>query len=86
MRAEDIKELIQQGLNECTAIVEGDDGVHFTAMVISPDFADKSRVQKQQLVYAALGNRIQFAQREQLTLFIGLMLFQRAERTVVDSA
>lgn len=58
MRAEEIKILIESGLNQCTAIVEGDDGVHFTAAVISPDFSGKNRVQKQQLVYATLGNRI----------------------------
>ena len=58
MRPNDIKQLIETGLKDCTAIVEGDDGVHFNATVISPEFAGKNRVQKQQLVYATLGNRI----------------------------
>lgn len=58
MQADTIKELIETSLAQCTATVEGDDGVHFTAVVISPDFSGKSRVQKQQMVYAALGNRI----------------------------
>jgi acid stress-induced BolA-like protein IbaG/YrbA len=58
MNANDIKQLIESGLTECTALVEGEDGVHFKATVISPDFAGKNRVQKQQLVYATLGNRI----------------------------
>ena len=58
MHAEEIKQFIEAGLRQCTANVEGDDGVHFTATVISPDFSGKSRVQKQQLVYATLGQRI----------------------------
>lgn len=58
MRPEDIKQLIETGLKKCTAMVEGDDGVHFAATVISPEFSGKNRIQKQQLVYAALGNRI----------------------------
>ncbi len=58
MHAHDIKQLIENGLGHCTAIVEGDDGVHFTATVISPDFNGKNRIQKQQLVYATLGQRI----------------------------
>ena len=59
MRADAIKHLIETNLQECTAIVEGDDGVHFTATVISSNFREKNRIQKQQMVYTALGNRIQ---------------------------
>lgn len=59
MHAADIKRLIESGIHSCTALVEGDDGVHFTAAVISPEFAGKNRIQKQQMVYATLGNRIQ---------------------------
>lgn len=58
MRAEDIKHLIETNLTDCTALVEGEDGVHFTATVITPAFLGKNRVQKQQMVYATLGNRI----------------------------
>jgi len=58
MHAGEIKQLIENGLTQCTALVEGEDGVHFTATVISPDFSGKNRIQKQQMVYATLGNRI----------------------------
>ncbi|MHB1947830.1 MAG: BolA family protein [Gammaproteobacteria bacterium] len=58
MHAQDIKQLIETQLPNSTVTVEGEDGRHFTAIVISPEFAGKSRVQKQQLVYATLGNRI----------------------------
>lgn len=58
MHAHEIKQLIENGLTKCTAIVEGDDGVHFTASVMTPDFVGKNRIQKQQMVYATLGDRI----------------------------
>ena len=53
-----LQQIIETGLKECTAIVKGDDGVHFSATVISPVFIGKNRIQKQQLVYATLGSRI----------------------------
>jgi acid stress-induced BolA-like protein IbaG/YrbA len=34
------------------------DGQHFQALVVSTAFAGKSRVQRHQLVYAALGGRM----------------------------
>ena len=34
------------------------DGQHFQALIVSPAFAGKSRVQRHQLVYAALGDRM----------------------------
>lgn len=58
MQATDIKQLIESHLNQCQALVEGNDGVHFSATVISPDFQGKNRIQRQQMIYAALGNRI----------------------------
>ena len=50
MHPEEIKRLIEAGLTDSKAYVEGD-GAHFTAAVICPAFAGKSRIQKQQLVY-----------------------------------
>lgn len=58
MHPDRIKQLIEAGLNDCSAIIEGDDGQHFTAQVISPAFSGKNRIQKQQLVYATLENYI----------------------------
>lgn len=58
MQPENIKVLIETGLNQATAIIEGADGRHFSAIVISPEFAGKNRIQKQQLVYATLKNQI----------------------------
>lgn len=50
MQPEEIRHLIETELQEAIAHVEGD-GTHFTAIVICPAFAGKSRLQKQQMVY-----------------------------------
>ncbi|MES2579132.1 MAG: BolA/IbaG family iron-sulfur metabolism protein [Pseudomonadota bacterium] len=38
--------------------VLGDDGTHFEAVIVSPNFVGKNMVQQHQLVYAALGDRM----------------------------
>lgn len=58
MQANDIKSLIEAGLPGAEAHVTGDDGVHFDATVIYAGFAAKSRIEKQQMVYTTLGDRI----------------------------
>ncbi|HEX2548332.1 MAG TPA: BolA family protein [Gammaproteobacteria bacterium] len=58
MDSEKIKQYIETGLSGATAYIEGEDGQHFTAIVISEQFSGKSRVEKQQLVYATLKNHI----------------------------
>jgi acid stress-induced BolA-like protein IbaG/YrbA len=55
---EKIKHLIENGISNSTVIVEGNDGRHFTAIVISPAFAGKNRIQKQQMVYSTLNTYI----------------------------
>jgi acid stress-induced BolA-like protein IbaG/YrbA len=50
MQPEEIERLIKAGLPGADVYVEGD-GSHFTALVVSSAFANKSRVQKQQIVY-----------------------------------
>jgi len=57
MQPEKIEELIKIGLADADVYVEGD-GAHFTAIVVSPLFIGKSRIQKQQLVYATVNKEI----------------------------
>jgi acid stress-induced BolA-like protein IbaG/YrbA len=38
--------------------VLGDDGQHFEALVVSQQFTGKNKVQQDQLVYLALGDRM----------------------------
>lgn len=56
MDAETIRQLIQQGLPDAQVQVEGDDGVHFEATVVSPAFAGKMPLARHRMVYATLGD------------------------------
>ncbi|QID18779.1 BolA/IbaG family iron-sulfur metabolism protein [Nitrogeniibacter mangrovi] len=53
--ASEIKRLIEQGMPCEFVQIEGDDGVHFTGIVVSEAFAGKPRVRQHQAVYATLG-------------------------------
>jgi len=54
---ESIESSIRAGL-ACERVEVIGDGQHFQALVVSPAFAGKSRIQRHQLVYAALGERM----------------------------
>lgn len=54
---ESIQLNIAQGMNTEYLNVEGD-GHHFEAVVVSNAFAGKNRVQRHQLVYQTLGDRM----------------------------
>ena len=43
---------------DCEHLVVEGDGAHFQAVIVSTAFAGKSRVQRHQIVYAALGDRM----------------------------
>ncbi len=52
---------IEQGIKAglaCERVEVAGDGQHFQALVVSQAFAGKSRIQRHQLVYAALGGRM----------------------------
>jgi acid stress-induced BolA-like protein IbaG/YrbA len=53
VRSEDIQTYIEQGL-ECELVRVAGDGHHFEAVIVSPAFRGKSRVQQHQMVYNAL--------------------------------
>ena len=54
---EAIHSYIAAGL-ECTHLQVEGDGQHFQAVIVSPAFAGKRLIQRHQLVYAALGDRM----------------------------
>jgi acid stress-induced BolA-like protein IbaG/YrbA len=54
---DEIKTYIQDGL-ECDIVEVNGDGHHFEALIVSPAFRGKSKVQQHQLVYRALGDRM----------------------------
>jgi len=54
---ESVKSGIEAGL-ACERVEVVGDGQHFQALVVSSAFAGKTRVQRHQLVYGALGERM----------------------------
>ncbi len=54
---ESVRESIEAGL-ACEHVEVIGDGQHFQALIVSAGFAGRSRVQRHQLVYAALGERM----------------------------
>lgn len=54
---EDIQRLIETGLPGARAQVRGD-GAHFEALIVSPAFAGKTTLQRHQMVYGALGDKM----------------------------
>jgi acid stress-induced BolA-like protein IbaG/YrbA len=58
MTADELRSTIINGLPCNHVEVLGDDGQHFEAVIVSPQFTGKNRVQQHQLVYLTLGDRM----------------------------
>lgn len=56
MNPEQIQQLIESGLPDCSATVTSDDNTHFEATVICMAFNGKRSLQRHQMIYAALGD------------------------------
>jgi acid stress-induced BolA-like protein IbaG/YrbA len=54
---EDVRRYIAEGM-ACEHLHVDGDGRHFDALVVSQAFEGRSRVQRHQIVYAALGERM----------------------------
>ncbi len=54
---EQVKSYIEEGL-ECELVRVDGDGHHFEAVIVSPAFRGKNKVQQHQVVYRALGDRM----------------------------
>ena len=59
MNSNDIKVLIEASIEDAVVHVSSDDNVHFEAIVISQGFREKSLVQRHQMVYDSLGDKMQ---------------------------
>ena len=59
MNSYDIKVLIEASIEDAVVNVSSDDNVHFEAIVISQGFQEKSLVQRHQMVYDSLGDKMQ---------------------------
>ena len=58
LTANELRNYIMNGLPCDHVEVLGDDGQHFEAVVVSPQFTGKNKVRQHQLVYLALGDRM----------------------------
>ncbi len=58
IEAHEIETLIRERFPNAKIVVEGDDGAHFSAMVIDESFRGMNRVQQQRAVYAALKGKM----------------------------
>lgn len=50
--------MIEAGISDATVSVQGDDGVHFDALVISPSFSGLRMLQRHRRVYDTLGDQM----------------------------
>jgi acid stress-induced BolA-like protein IbaG/YrbA len=58
MQPKSIEELIQNHIKCQHVQVESDDLTHFTAVIVSDEFINKSKLNRHRLVYAALGDHM----------------------------
>lgn len=58
LSAAEVRIYIMQGLPCEYVAVQGEDGQHFDAVIVSAQFVGKNMVQQHQLVYKALGERM----------------------------
>ena len=58
MVVNDIKELLRDHLTDAEVMVEGDDGTHFEAIIVTDAFKDKKSLDRQKMVYAIIGSHI----------------------------
>ena len=60
MTSEEIKAMIESGIPEAEAYVDGD-GSHFVARVVSDSFSDCPMIKQHKMVYATLGDSMESA-------------------------
>lgn len=58
MTPDEVKRMIEAHLDDCSASVRSDDNTHFEAEVVASAFAGKRPLQRHQMVYAALGDKM----------------------------
>ena len=58
MTPAEIENLISAGMPDCQVSVSSDDNTHFEALIISADFAGKRPLQRHQMIYRALGDKM----------------------------
>ena len=67
METEEIKQLIESQMSAELVRVKGD-GRHFTAVIVSPEFLNKNRIDRQRLVFATLNQALTEGRLHAITL------------------
>lgn len=67
MNPDDIKALIEAGLTDCTAIINGE-GCNLEAIVVSSDFEGMSMVKEHQAIYKLVNEHITSGALHALTI------------------
>jgi len=68
MQPQDVEDLIRASFPNATIQVQGDDGVHFSAMVMDESFRGQNRVQQQRAVMAAIKEKVDSGELHALAL------------------
>jgi acid stress-induced BolA-like protein IbaG/YrbA len=68
MLAKDIEDLIRIGFPNAQIAVQGDDGAHFSAMVVDESFKGQNRVQQQRAVMATVKAKVDSGELHALAL------------------
>ncbi|MGI9265297.1 MAG: BolA family protein [Gammaproteobacteria bacterium] len=58
MTTDEISQMIENHIDALTVDVRSEDGTHFAALVVSEEFQGLRPLQRHQLVYAALGEKV----------------------------
>lgn len=58
MHARELEDLLRESFPDAQIAVQGDDGVHMSAMIVDESFRGLNRVQQQRAVYAALKGKM----------------------------
>ena len=67
METNEVKSIIEAGINDCEAMVSAD-GSKYTAIVVSDEFEGKTMVAEQKMVYALVNEHIQSGAIHALTI------------------
>lgn len=68
MTPQDVEDLIRKSFPDAQITIEGDDGVHFQAMVVDESFRGKNRVQQQRAVMSAIKDKVDSGELHALAL------------------
>ena len=68
MQPRDIEDLIRANFPDAQIEVQGDDGAHFSALVVDESFKGQNRVQQQRAVMAAVKDKVDSGELHALAL------------------